>query len=422
MKRTVSGQPIALATAVKLAVVLCVGGAAQANSSGFDDIAKMVEEGTAKVDFRYRYEGVEQEGFDKDANASTLRSRLTLTSASVGGFSAQLEFDDVTSVGSDDYNSTANGNSEYPIVADPEGTDFNQAWLAYSTESWNTKLGRQRIINGSQRFIGGVAWRQNEQTYDGLRLQAKPIDGLSIDASYVNNINRIFGPNDAVQPAEWEGNNGFLRAAYDISKAHTLSGFAYVIDVEAQSGYSAAKTINNSTSTVGIAYKGKFFDWLGVDASWATQSDSGDSELDYDADYYMAELNGSFKPVAVKIGYEVLAAGEDKNTGLNVGFKTPLATLHKFQGWADKFLGTPADGIEDAYVGISGKVGPVKLGAYYHDFKAESASTDYGTELNLVATLPINKQLTLQAKYADYDAKDLATDTTKFWFTAQLKL
>ena len=80
MKRTVSGQPIALATAVKLAVVLCVGGAAQANSSGFDDIAKMVEEGTAKVDFRYRYEGVEQEGFDKDANASTLRSRLTLTS------------------------------------------------------------------------------------------------------------------------------------------------------------------------------------------------------------------------------------------------------------------------------------------------------------------------------------------------------
>ena len=71
-----------------------------------------------------------------------------------------------------------------------------------------------------------------------------------------------------------------------------------------------------------------------------------------------------------------------------VGVKTPYATLHGFQGWADKFLTTPADGIEDFYLGLSGKLGGVTLGATYHDFQAEESSADFGTEIDLVATWP----------------------------------
>lgn len=405
-----------------LLALLALGGSTHAQSGGFDSLSKMVSEGTAKVDFRYRFEGVDQDGIEDDAKASLLRTRLTLTTAALNGFSAQLEFDDITRIGADDYNSTKNGKTNFPIVADIEATDLNQAWLAYKADSWNAKLGRQRIVHSSQRFIGGVAWRQNEQTYDGLRLQAEPAESISLDIAYVYNINRIFGPDDGVQPSDWEGNNIFARAQYDISDEHNISGFAYLIDVEPQAAYAAGRTVNNSTSTFGIEYKGDFFDWLGVQASWATQSDDGDSELDYEADYYMAELSGRFEPVTLKLGLEVLEAGRDKNTGSNVGFKTPLATLHKFQGWADKFLGTPANGIEDTYVGLSGKVGPVQLAAVYHDFQAEATNTDYGSELDMVATWPVNKQLTLQAKYAKYDADELLTDTTKFWITIQLKL
>lgn len=402
--------------------LLSVSSSVSAADSAFDELASAVSEGSAKLDFRYRFEGVDQGGVDEEAEASTLRTRLTLTTAPVSGFTGQLEFDNVTSVLSSDYNSTENGKTQYPIVADPEGTDLNQAWLAYSGDGWSSKLGRQRIVLGSQRFIGGVAWRQNEQTYDGIRFETKPIEGLSIDIAYVYNINRIFGPEDGVQPADWEGDNVFLLAEYTPSKGHVVSAFGYMIDVEAQGGYASGRTVNNSTSTYGVEYKGKFGDWLGVNATWATQSDDGDSELDYEADYYLAELSAKFSGMTVRLGYEVLEAGEDENTGLNVGFKTPLATLHKFQGWADKFLGTPADGIEDAYIGVNGKVGPVKLGLVYHEFQAESSSLDYGSELDLVATWPVNKQLTLQAKLADYQADDLFTDTTKFWLTAQLKL
>jgi hypothetical protein len=157
---------------------------------------------------------------------------------------------------------------------------------------------------------------------------------------------------------------------------------------------------------------------LTVNAAWATQSEAGDSELDYDADYYLAELAAKFKGITVKAGYEVLESDG------GVGFATPLATAHKFQGWADKFLSTPGDGIEDAYLSIGGKLGPVKLAAVYHDFQAESSSTDFGTEFDVVATWPVNKNFTVQGKYAAFDTDDSARfqDTDKAWLTLQLKL
>lgn len=403
-------------TAVCGMIPLVLAGTAQAEDTWGDKLAKMVTDGKASVDFRYRFEGVDEDddALD-DAEASTLRSRLTLESAAWNGVSVKLEADDVTSIGPNDYNSTENGKTQYPVVADPEGTDLNQAWIKYQGDKYDGTLGRQRINHGNQRFVGGVGWRQNEQTYDGLRVHIDPIDKLKIDLSYVYDINRIFGPDDGANPADLEGDNWFLRADYALTEEHKLAAFGYLLDIDDQGSYAAGKTVNNSSDTYGVEYRGKF-DWLSVFASWATQSEAGDSELDYDADYYALELSANLDVVTVKAGYEVLQ-GDDE-----AGFSTPLATLHKFQGWADKFLNTPAAGIEDAYLNVSGKVGPVKLAAVYHDFQAESESFDYGTELDLVATWPVNKQFSVQGKYAAFDADDAFVDTDKFWVTLQLKL
>ena len=138
--------------------------------------------------------------------------------------------------------------------------------------------------------------------------------------------------------------------------------------------------MNNSSETGGVEYVGKV-SMLNVRAAFARQSDAGDSELDYDADYYLVEVGGKVANFGLKGGYEVLAAGD------GVGFATPLATLHKFQGWADKFLGTPGDGVEDMYFGVDTTIGPVKLAAVYHDFQAEDSSEDFGDEIDLAATL-----------------------------------
>jgi len=393
------------------------GSVAMAQEKTADNFGELVSKGTAAADFRYRYETVDEDGYSKDAKGGTLRSRITLTTASLMGFSGQLEADNVSNVGPDDYNSTENGKTQYPVIADPEGTDLNQAWLQYKNEFLASKLGRQRIVQGSERFVGGVGWRQNEQTYDGFRNIVTPLTGLSVDLSYVNKVHRIFGPDDGAFPAELKGDNYFVRADYAINDKHKVAGFGYIIDVDTQDGYPAARTNNMSNDTYGIEYSGKLFDTVSLSAAYAGQSDGGDSNLDYDADYYMAEVGVTAIGITFKGGYEVLASDN------NVGFQTPYATLHKFQGWADKFLVTPADGIEDAYIDVSGKLGPVALGAVYHDFQAESGSDDWGSEVDLVATWPVLSYLTLQAKYANFDSdSDAYTDTEKLWLTVQLKL
>ncbi len=105
-----------------------------------------------------------------------------------------------------------------------------------------------------------------------------------------------------------------------------------------------------------------------------------------------------------------------------MGFRTPLATLHKFQGTADKFLVTPAAGVEDVFVGVAGSIGKLKLAATWHDLSAAETSADYGSELDLVATLPLNKKASVQLKYADFQSDGFATDTSKVWLTVNVKL
>lgn len=374
------------------------------------DLKKAVADGSVKMNFRYRYEYVDQDGIDNEANASTLRGRLTFNSGSVGSWTAGLEADYVALIGDERFNSTENGQTQFPVVADPEGFDLNQAFLRYKTNDLTFTGGRQRIVHADQRFLGGVAWRQNEQTFDAVRAQYSASKTLRLDYSYVWNVNRIFGPNDGAQPSDWRSNSHFLTAHWTAADDHKFEGFIYLLDFENDNG------IPNSNATYGVRYNGN----LGpakVHATYATQSDYGDSPLDYDADFYSVGVAGKVEAVTLKAGIEVL--GSDDGA---VGFRTPLATLHKFQGWADKFLGTPGTGIEDLYLGAAGSAGKLKWAATYHDFSADEGGADYGSEINLVANYPLTDATSLQFKFADYSADDFATDTTKFWFTFMLKL
>lgn len=389
-----------------------------AEESFTTDLARMVTDGKVGLNLRYRYEYVDEDGFSDNAKASTLRSRLTFESASNRGFSFLTEFSNVSYIGDDDFNSTDNGNTQYPVVADPKGTEVNQAWLKYQWQELVGTYGRQRIVLGNQRFVGGVAWRQNEQTFDGYRAQWVSSFGLSADYAYVYNVNRIFGPDDSnAQPASWHGQNNFLRLDYKLLEHHTVTGFAYLLDIDDREAWSPNKSVNNSTDTYGLEYNGTFGP-LTARVAYAWQSDAGDSQLEYDADYYVVEGTVPLYGITAQLGYEVL--GSDNG----VGFKTPLATLHKFQGWADKFLSTPANGIEDLYAGVSGDLGPVKLAAVWHDFQAEQGSNDYGSEIDLSATWPIDKVLSLQLKYANFNSDDSALyqDTQKAWLTVNFAI
>ena len=121
------------------------------------------------------------------------------------------------------------------------------------------------------------------------------------------------------------------------------------------------------------------------------------------------ELGVKVSAVNIGVGYESLGSDNGK------GFATPLATLHKFQGFADKFLATPGAGINDLYFKVSGKVGKLGLTGVWHTLDSDVGSIDYGTELNLIASYPLADKVGLLVKYANYSADDLSVDTNKLW-------
>jgi hypothetical protein len=151
--------------------------------------------------------------------------------------------------------------------------------------------------------------------------------------------------------------------------------------------------------------------------SYARQSDYHRNPNDYHADYALAEAGLESSAWKLGAGYELL--GADKGLAFT-SFQTPLATLHKFQGWADKFLTTPPNGIQDYYAqagyGWKKVAGLDAINALivYHRFDSARADQHYGNEWD--ASLAAKKgKWTATAKLADYNAKAFATDTRKLW-------
>ena len=373
--------------------------------------------GDVSFDFRYRSEFVDLAGFGESAAASTLRSRITFESATFNRFQVLLQADNVATLGSEQFNSTTNGRTDYPVVADPEGTDLNQAWLTFSGDSVTVRAGRQTIRHGTERFVGGVAWRQNEQAFDGVRIQWATAGGFDLDLAYVNRVNRIFGPDDGLNPAAWKGDNFFVRANWSLADNHRLSAHGYLLDFDPQNGYAPGRTVNNSVDILGLEYSGTF-ERLTLNLNWDTQQDAGASQLDYQAEHYLAEIIAPVGGASLTAGYEVFTGDNGS------GFRMPTATLHKFQGWTDKFLATPGDGLKDTYLIAASTLGPVAVTAHWHDFRAEASGADFGSEFGLQLTWPVTDRFTVLVKYATFSTDDSTRfqDTDKAWLSLQMTL
>jgi hypothetical protein len=308
----------------------------------------------------------------------------------------------------DNYDSTTNGRTEYPVVADPSGFAAVNRFAIVNKSLPNAALtfGRQRIVLDDQRFVGNVGWRQNEQTFDGVRAQLGGAGKLKVDLTYANQVNRVFGP-DSPQ-GKWEGDVVLANAARTLPVG-TLTFFDYYLDIDAAAA--------NSSNTLGARFAGQRP--LGSHKasyllSYARQTDAAANPASFAEDYVALEGGLTFGKLGAAVGYELLG-GDGAHA-----FSTPLATLHAFQGWADKFLATPAGGIADRYAkvgwpfGKHGRFTSVDAVALYHDYSADFGSADYGSEVDLQLVAK-TARMALTLKYADYAADALLTDTSKLW-------
>lgn len=375
-----------------------------------------ITDGKLSFSARYRFEHVDDDARPEEAHASTIRARLGYTTKTFNDFQVGIEIDHVEALGGDNYDDLHGDTTDHAVVADPEGTEVNQAWISYSgIDNTVFKVGRQRINLDNQRFVGGVGWRQNEQTYDSVKISNTSLKDTTIQYAHISNVNRIFGPNDGragtpAADANFDSNTNILNVKYSGLGIGTLSAYAYLLD------FDDAAAI--STKTFGARFSGSQGDKTKFlyTAEYARQSDYKDNPKSFDADYYTLEAGIQAKGVTAKLGMEVLGADDDKGA-----FTTPLATLHKFQGFADKFLVTPGDGVEDLYASVFTKVFGAKVGIIYHDFEAEEGSSDYGDEIDLVIAKQVHKNVHVLLKYANYNAEDFGTDTQKAWLQVLMK-
>jgi hypothetical protein len=394
-----------LASAISTAL-LTVAVPAQAQS-----FTEFVKEGDIIAELRVRYEGVQEDNLKDDAVAMTARTRLGYETANVNGFKVLAEYDHVTAL-QNEYNSKTDFGSDdktKSVVADPATSDINRAQISYKSDEFGATLGRQRIIFDNARFVGNVGWRQNEQTYDAVRIDLTAIKDLNATYVYMNQVNDIFF-NDK------EADNHLLNLGYNTPVGKVVT-YAYLLKDKS--------TDNEQThDTFGLSFKGKTnANNVGLlyAAEYATQTqNSGASGTkDNDAVYTFVEGGVKVSGISLLAGMEVLGGDGD------YAFETPLATKHAFNGWADKFLSTNAstakNGLADTYAKIVTKVAGIKLLAVYHDYSSDKDSVDLGSEINLLAAKKFDQNFSAGIKFAQYSAGDAGTDADKLWVWGEVK-
>ncbi len=368
-------------------------------------------------DARLRYEHVDQDGLEKNSGALTLRVRA----------GAEARWSDWSLLGDAEgtarlagsYFSGLEGEPGRPLIADPENAELNRLQLQYrGLSDTQLTIGRQRINLEDQRFIGSSGWRQNEQTFDAVRVEHGRPDSLRLDLAYSWSVRTIWGADGSgARPQSIGGNNVFATISHP-TPLGALSGFAFLVDQDDPD----VQAFRLSSQTYGLRLAGSRpvapGAKLAYALSYAVQSDFHRNPGRYRSEYWLADLGLELGSTRLGIGHERL--GADRGLPFT-SFQTPLATLHRFQGWADRFLVTPPDGIRDWYA-LAGH-GWTKVAGFdavnatlaHHRFNADRLSRHYGSEWD--ALLSARKgRWTITAKYAAYEADAFATDGQKLWF------
>lgn len=403
-----------------------------------------ITQGKPMTSFRLRYENLNQEGYQSTApnakkldtgEAFTLRSLIGWQTAPYKNFSFAAQLTDVHEFNNDFNDRRDNapepGKSAYPNIVDPGYTDVNQLYIDWTgIKDTKLRLGRQQLNLDNVRFIGDIGFRQNMQVFDGVSVLNKSITDVEIFAAHFSKVRQI-------TTKLRDGNIDIINAKYKISPTESLIGYGYLVDMEnlgqnggnpaaiatvAQGGnglgdsQDVVKTASTdaSSKTFGVRLDGAHMvidDWkLLYTAEYAKQDDyRGGSPL-IDAHYFKLGGGAAYGAWSVRLDHEKLSSNDGK-----YAFQTPLGTNHLFQGWADVFLATPRQGMEDTFISIAGSIAKAKLYAEYHVFKSDEKyqslngklGDKYGTELDLSVTYPFSKALLGKVEYARFNESDV---------------
>jgi len=316
---------------------------------------------------------------DRDFNADTspfdfheLRTRLHAGFTPVERVEAFVQIQD-----------TRNFGDGVSTLSPPDGTfDLHQGYFKLTNlfdAPLSLKVGRQKLVYGTQRLVGGVEWSNQARTFDGGVL-AYDGETASVD---------LFA---ARLPPRFDNSRGGadnligLYSTWALTPNQTLDVYAIFdndsgevtgTDETRLTRFTPGVTLKGSVSQLSYTLEGIYQG--GEQAGNPIQA----SLLSAFAKY---TFDTSRRP-SIGAGYTRLS-GDDPTDDEDGTFQTLFATNHKFYGFMDYFLGTPAAGLQDAHLKLSaGLSEKISVGANIHHFvEAEggSGSTDtFGQEVDL---------------------------------------
>ncbi len=372
-----------------------------------NDLKSWLVDGTPSAEILLGYEYSDLKGNATDpAHAMLTRTRLNYLTGQLHGFDAFVQAQYVGPL-NDHYSYPGRPNG-YDPVSDPENFRFHQAYLAYTGYDSVGRLGSQEILLDNQRLIGNVGWRLNGQSFNAGSIQNESVENLKLYYAYADSINDILG--DTIQGRQYH----LLNGEYKLGEKNKLAAFAYL----QRNDNSAA---NSKVDTYGARFWGAS-DALGYEAMGALQRSA-----------YYGLLKGDLKLESVNLGLgaEYISGGGGDNN-----FQTLNGTAHKFNGWADQFLGT-GGGLNSGLVDLWGEgsvmvAEKLKLQGVAHFFNTAyntpttAFSGVYGYELDFLAKYPVCENFDVLAKLAYYiqgdnDPGNFTNDETVFWLRGTMR-
>ena len=219
-------------------------------------------------------------------------------------------------------------------------------------------------------MVGNIEFRQVMQVFDGIAIENKSLPNTEIylaDFERIKQINTLLRNN---------GRLGIANIKYRISPSESLVGYSYFstfADLGFGNGWFGAG--NTKADQSNVIFGARLDGVRKIDDEWkvqytaelAKQSDfiDGDSRIHA---YYLHLGGGGIYDInfndtaygafSLRLDHEALTSNGGK-----FAFQTPFGTNHLFQGWVDKFLVTPREGIQDTFLTASYK---------YHDLTVQT--------------------------------------------------
>ena len=333
-------------------------------------LGEAVREGELLFQIRPRYTWADQDGRAQNARWGSVRTRLGWKTLEYRGFSALVEGINVARFAASGYlvyqDTPASTNGIgfapgsytpgfYPLIADPNTTDFNRLYVDYAGLPHTlVRVGRQLVRIDNQRFIGDYDSAQLPQSFTGVTFENTSVPGLRLIYGYFTHVRNSY----AVQ---WDTSTSAFNVSYEVAPPLKIAGYAYLQNQPVTG--SVTGFADNSNKIFGGRVWGGWQVTEALELLYSAElaeqrSYAGGNPL-IDASYQRLGAGASTRRGYLRVDWELLGSN-----GSLYGFQTPLGVTQLFTGFTNVFASTPSRGLQDlrASLGVNLGTGTAALG------------------------------------------------------------